>query len=86
MHDLAVPPPHRAQGIGHALLAAREAHARERGCCKLTLEVLSGHTRALRRYQRFGFAPHGLDPAEGNALPMQKWLYCRPCAQSARQR
>ena len=74
VHDLAVLPAHRARGVGQALLAACEAHARERGCCKLTLEVLSGNQRALRSYERFGFAPYVLDPAEGHALMMQKWL------------
>jgi ribosomal protein S18 acetylase RimI-like enzyme len=74
VHDLAVLPRHRARGVGQALLAACEHHARQRGCCKLTLEVLSGNTRALRSYQRFGFAPYVLDPAEGQALLMQKWL------------
>ncbi len=37
VHDMVVHPAHRARGIGQALLAACEAHARERGCCKLTL-------------------------------------------------
>lgn len=74
VHDIAVLPAQRGRGVGQALLAACEAHARERGCCKLTLEVLSGNQRALRSYQRFGFAPYVLDPAEGNALLMQKWL------------
>ena len=74
VHDIAVLPAHRARGVGQALLAACEAHARERGCCKITLEVLSGNTRALCSYERFGFAPYVLDPAEGNALLMQKWL------------
>ena len=74
VHDIAVLPAHRAHGIGQALLAACEAHARERGCCKLTLEVLSGNARALRSYERFGFSPYVLDPAEGHALLMQKWL------------
>ena len=74
VHDIAVLPAQRGRGVGQALLAACEAHARERGCCKLTLEVLSGNQRALRSYQRFGFAPYVLDPAEGHALLMQKWL------------
>ncbi len=74
IHDVVVLPAHRAQGVGQALLAACEAHARERGCCKLTLEVLSGNARALRSYQRFGFAPYMLDPDAGQALLMQKWL------------
>ena len=78
VHDIAVLPAQRGRGVGQALLAACEAHARERGCCKLTLEVLSGNQRALRSYQRFGFAPYVLDPAEGHALLMQKWLQAAP--------
>ena len=74
VHDIAVHPDHRARGIGQALLAACEAYARERGCCKLTLEVLSGNQRAMRSYQQFGFAPYVLDPDQGQALLMQKWL------------
>ena len=74
VHDLVVLPAHRARGVGQALLAAAAKHAQERGCCKLTLEVLSGNARALRSYERFGFAPYVLDPREGQALLMQKWL------------
>ncbi len=74
VHDIVVLPAQRERGVGQALLAACEAHARERGCCKLTLEVLSGNRRALRSYEGFGFAPYVLDPAEGSALLMQKWL------------
>ena len=74
IHDVAVLPAHRGQGVGQALLAAAEAHARERGCCKLTLEVLTGNTPALRSYERFGFAPYVLAPAAGPARSMQKWL------------
>ena len=74
VHDMVVHPAHRGRGIGQALLAACEAHARERDCCKLTLEVLSGNQRAMRSYAHFGFAPYVLDPREGQALLMQKWL------------
>ncbi len=74
IHDIAVLPAHRGRGVGQALLAAAEAHARERGCCKLTLEVLTGNSVALRSYQRFGFAPYVLDPSAGQASFMQKWL------------
>jgi len=45
-----------------------------RGCCKLTLEVLTGNLVALRSYERFGFAPYALDPAAGQASFMQKWM------------
>jgi len=74
IHDIAVLPGHRGAGVGQALLAAAEAHARANGCCKLTLEVLTGNTPALRSYERFGFAPYQLDPAAGQASFMQKWL------------
>ena len=74
IHDIAVLPAHRGAGVGQALLTAAEQHARTRGCCKLTLEVLTGNARALSSYLRFGFAPYELDPAAGQASFMQKWL------------
>lgn len=74
IHDIAVLPTHRGAGVGQALLAAAEQLARQRGCCKLTLEVLTGNHRALSSYLRFGFAPYALDPAAGQASFMQKWL------------
>ena len=74
IHDIAVLPGHRGAGVGQALLAAAEQHAKERGCCKLTLEVLTGNGRALKSYLGFGFEPYALDPAAGQASFMQKWL------------
>jgi len=56
------------------LLAAIAQHAKERGCCKLTLEVLSGNTVALKSYAHFGFAGYQLDPTAGLAVFLQKWL------------
>ena len=55
IHDLAVLAGHRGRGVGQALLAAAEAHARESGCCKLTLEVLEDNAPARRLYARAGF-------------------------------
>ncbi len=55
IHDLAVLPAARGRGIGRALLAAAEAHARASGCCKLTLEVQEDNTPARSLYARFGF-------------------------------
>ena len=55
VHDLAVLPEYRGQGVGRALLAAVEQHARRRGCCKLTLEVQDDNGPARTLYQRFGF-------------------------------
>lgn len=74
IHDLAVAPAFRGQGIGTALLNRIEAIAQERNCCKLTLEVLSGNTRAQKAYQHCGFAGYELDPQQGHALFWQKKL------------
>ncbi|MDQ2639099.1 MAG: GNAT family N-acetyltransferase [Pseudomonadota bacterium] len=55
IHDLAVLPAARGRGIGRALLAAAEAHARATGCCKLTLEVQEDNAPARGLYARYGF-------------------------------
>jgi ribosomal protein S18 acetylase RimI-like enzyme len=55
VHDLAVLPAHRGQGIGRALLRAAEEHARRRGCAKLTLEVREDNARARGLYHEHGF-------------------------------
>jgi GNAT superfamily N-acetyltransferase len=74
VHDIVVLRDLRGRGIGQALLAWAEGRARELGCCKLTLEVLSKNTRAMASYQQAGYAPYVLDPAAGHALLMQKIL------------
>jgi ribosomal protein S18 acetylase RimI-like enzyme len=74
VHDIVVHPKVRGQGVGQALLAAAQQLAIERGCCKLTLEVLSGNTVAMNAYDRFGFKPYQLDPGAGQAVLLQKWL------------
>jgi ribosomal protein S18 acetylase RimI-like enzyme len=55
IHDLAVIPGRRGHGVGRALLEAVEVRARERGCCKLTLEVQEDNTPARTLYERYGF-------------------------------
>jgi ribosomal protein S18 acetylase RimI-like enzyme len=74
IHDIAVAPTARSQGVGQALLQAVQQEAKNRGACKITLEVLSGNAVALKSYERFGFANYQLDPAAGQAMFMQKWL------------
>jgi GNAT superfamily N-acetyltransferase len=68
VHDLAVLPAHRGQGVGRALLAAVEQKARDLGCCKLTLEVQENNQRARRTYAAMGFAQSEHQPAAGGAL------------------
>lgn len=55
IHDLAVSPGFRSQGIGEMLLAAAEKRAAESGCCKVTLEVREDN-RARNLYERLGFS------------------------------
>ena len=74
VHDIAVLPAYRGRGVGEQMLALVESIARERGACKLTLEVLQGNQSAIRLYERVGFANYQLDPALGNAQFLQKWL------------
>ena len=74
IHDVAVIPERRGCGIGKALFAEAERVARMRGCCKLTLEVLSGNEKAQHLYERLGFAPYALDPKLGTAQFWEKPL------------
>jgi ribosomal protein S18 acetylase RimI-like enzyme len=74
VHDVVVLASHRGQRVAEKMLALAELVARERGACKLTLEVLPGNAAAHRLYQRIGFAAYELDPAMGQAQFMQKWL------------
>jgi GNAT superfamily N-acetyltransferase len=74
IHDIVVRADRRRRGIGRALLGWAEARARELGCCKLTLEVLSGNAPAMAAYAGAGYAPYTLDPAAGHALLLQKIL------------
>lgn len=68
IHDVVVLESHRQRGIGTLMFAETEAIARERGACKLTLEVLEGNRNARALYVKLGFAPYQLDPAMGSAL------------------
>ncbi|MBW8307798.1 MAG: GNAT family N-acetyltransferase [Thiobacillus sp.] len=74
VHDVVVAASHRGRGIAAQLFAEVEAIARERGACKLTLEVLDGNASARALYRRLGFAAYRLDPAMGHAQFLQKWL------------
>ncbi len=64
IHDLAVLPQHRGQGVGRALLRSAEEHARRKGCCRLTLEVRDDNA-ARDLYRRFGFD----DSMPGSSVP-----------------
>lgn len=74
IHDVIVAPDYRGSGIVQLMLLKVEQIAIEKGCCKLTLEVLDGNHTAKRCYQKFGFSGYELDPASGRALFWEKKL------------
>ena len=74
LHDLAVIPAYRGQGVGRRLLAAVEEVARKRGCCKVTLEVLEANHPARKLYEAMGYASPDYDNSAGRALFFAKQL------------
>ncbi len=60
LHDVAVVPEARGQGVGRALLDTAESYARDAGCVKLTLEVLDDNDRARSLYRKVGFEDQSL--------------------------
>ena len=72
IHDVIVRESHRGHGLAERMLDIVQQHAKETGCCKLTLEVLQGNEIAKKVYQRFGFNAYTLDPSKGNALFWEK--------------
>ena len=55
IHDFAVLPDYRGQGVGHAMLAEVERRGIARGCCRITLEVHDTNTGAKSLYAETGF-------------------------------
>ncbi len=58
LDELYVEPALRGSGVGRALLLAAIAHARSIGAAAIDLEVVEGHERAARLYEREGFKRH----------------------------
>ncbi|MCA9269958.1 MAG: GNAT family N-acetyltransferase [Planctomycetales bacterium] len=57
IHDFVVHESVRGQGVGRALMQHVFALARERGCCRVTLEVQVDNRPAMRLYESCGFEP-----------------------------
>lgn len=74
IHDVVVLDQYRGNGISQLMLNKIEEIAQSRGCCKLTLEVLSKNEAAKSAYRKFGFSGYELDPQAGTALFWQKLL------------
>ena len=74
VHDVSVSGAFRGLGLSQQMLLKVEEIARERGCCKITLEVLEGNPVAQGSYRKFGFSEGRLDPAYGRMLFWNKYL------------
>lgn len=80
LHDFAVAPAFRGRRISALMLERLEAEAIERGCCKITLEVLEHNRRARSVYAAAGYESYELLPEQGKALFLHKRLTPRRIA------
>jgi GNAT superfamily N-acetyltransferase len=74
LHDFAVLPEHQGRGVGTALLAFIEDHARKLDCCRLTLEVIEQNHDARALYKRVGFGSPGSSEGQHDSLFLTKNL------------
>ncbi|MDQ0740666.1 GNAT family N-acetyltransferase [Pseudomonas sp. W4I3] len=74
VHDVVVAKQFRGLGLSQKMLQKVEEIARQRGCCKITLEVLEGNDLAQSAYRKFGFDDSVFDPAHGRMLFWSKAL------------
>ncbi len=74
IHDMTVVSEFRGKGLSLRVMDKVEDVARERGACKITLEVLEGNKVAQGSYLKFGFSGYELDPKMGQAMFWEKPL------------
>ena len=74
IHDVFVLDEYRGQGISLKMLGLVETIARQRDCCKLTLEVMVTNKPARSVYEKFGFTHYQLDKEDTPAHFWQKKL------------
>lgn len=74
LHDVMVSKHFRGKGLTRLMVEQVVVVARERGCCKLTLEVVEGNSLAQRVYRSLGFDNYELDPDMGIAQFWEKPL------------
>ncbi len=72
IHDVYVAEDYRGQGIASQMMQKAEQLARAKGCCKLTLEVLTHNKAAKASYTASGYAPYQLNSEFGQAEFWQK--------------
>jgi ribosomal protein S18 acetylase RimI-like enzyme len=74
IHDFAVNPEFRGLQLSQILMNKIEEIAIDKGCCKITLEVLEGNNVAKNAYIKSGFKGYELDPEMGKAVFWEKPL------------
>ena len=74
IHDVVVLNEYRGNAVSQKMLDKVEEIAKTKGCCKVTLEVLSNNKVAKSAYSKFGFSGYELDSKAGAALFWQKTL------------
>ncbi|MFV8783548.1 GNAT family N-acetyltransferase [Microbulbifer sp. SA54] len=74
VHDVVVSEAARGAGLCTAMMEKVAEVARERGCCKITLEVLEKNLPARAAYRKCGFKPYALDEEFGRAEFWQRYL------------
>ncbi|KMT63775.1 GNAT family N-acetyltransferase [Catenovulum maritimum] len=74
IHDLTVVPDYRNQGIAKSLMQQATDFAKQKGYCKLTLEVLAENKLAKTLYHKLGYVPYKLSDSAGAAEFWQKPL------------
>lgn len=74
IHDVTVLPKFRGLGLSGKMFVEVEKIAKEKECCKVTLEVLEGNTVAKNAYEKYGYSGYELDPEMGKAVFWQKKL------------
>ncbi|WP_368668263.1 GNAT family N-acetyltransferase [Psychrosphaera sp. I2R16] len=72
IHDMGVNDGYRGLGLSQKMIAMIEQVAKERGACKITLEVLEGNEVAKNAYLKYGFTGYELDPKMGKAMFWEK--------------
>ncbi|WOX04973.1 GNAT family N-acetyltransferase [Microbulbifer pacificus] len=74
IHDVVVSEAARGQGVCTLMMEKVAQEARERGCAKITMEVLEKNHPARAAYRKCGFKPYALDEEFGKAEFWQRYL------------
>ncbi len=74
IHDVVVASEYRRMGISRKMFDKVETIAKNKQCCKLTLEVLEGNSIAQAAYEKYGFNQYQLDDNNGAAMFWEKKL------------